>query len=176
MGVAAGDFDNDGCVDLYLTASDRNPLFRNSGDGTFTDVVQCSRHRRSGWSVSASFVDFDRDGWLDLYVGNYVTCPAEHQHAVRHAVGRPDYCSPQRLSARAEPALSQQRRTARSPTSRAAAASRASSAPRSASSTADFNGDGWIDIYVANDGEANQLWMNQRNGTFRNTGCFPARR
>jgi hypothetical protein len=73
MGVAAGDFDNDGWVDLYLTKFDTpNQLLRNNGDGTFTDHSKSSGTDHHSWSVSASFVDVNRDGWLDLFVGNYV--------------------------------------------------------------------------------------------------------
>ena len=69
MGVAAGDVDNDGWVDLYLTNLGPNKLYRNNGDGTFSDVSRQSGLDDPGWGVSASFVDYDRDGWLDLYVG-----------------------------------------------------------------------------------------------------------
>src|SRR6202035_971338 len=72
MGVATGDYNNDGCVDLYLTSLGRNRMFRNNCDGTFTDVSSLTRTDDSGWSVSAAFVDYDRDGWLDLYVGHYL--------------------------------------------------------------------------------------------------------
>src|SRR5204862_7634613 len=71
MGVAAGDFNNDGCIDLYLTFVGPNRLYRNNCDGTFTDVSKESGTGDSGWSVSATFVDYDRDGWLDLYVAHY---------------------------------------------------------------------------------------------------------
>ena len=91
--------------------------------------------------------------------------------------GARDYCTPNSLSAAARAASTTTTATARSPTSRARARHRrASSGRRSASSTADFNGDGWIDIYVANDGKDNQLWINQRNGTFKNTGAAVGRR
>jgi hypothetical protein len=66
MGVAAGDYNNDGCVDLYLTSLGRNQMFRNNCDGTFTDVSSLTRTDDSGWSVSAAFVDYDRDGWHHL--------------------------------------------------------------------------------------------------------------
>src|SRR5439155_16376350 len=72
MGAAAGDFDNDGCTDLYVTTLGANQLFRNNCDGTFTDVTRASHTESSGWSVSAAFIDYDRDGWLDLFVGHYL--------------------------------------------------------------------------------------------------------
>ena len=72
MGVATGDIDNDGWVDLFLTYLGTNQLYRNNGNGTFTDVSASSGIDAPGWGVSASFLDYDRDGWLDLYVGNYV--------------------------------------------------------------------------------------------------------
>src|SRR6185503_11378 len=83
MGVAAGDFDNDGCVDLYLTNRGPNQLFRNNCDGTFTDVSRQSglvppklardpSASEGGLTVSAAWLDYDRDGWLDLFVGNYL--------------------------------------------------------------------------------------------------------
>src|SRR5262249_27509456 len=77
MGVATGDYNNDGCVDLYVTSLGSNQLFRNNCNGTFTDVTAASRTASPGWSVSAAFVDFDRDGWLDLFVGHYVNYSVE---------------------------------------------------------------------------------------------------
>ena len=72
MGVAAGDIDNDGWVDLYLTNFGTNQLYRNNHNDTFTDVSAASGTGHSGFSASAAFVDYDRDGWLDLYVADYV--------------------------------------------------------------------------------------------------------
>ena len=72
MGAAAADYDNDGCVDLYVTTLGRNQLFHNNCNGTFTDVSKPSGTAETGWSTAAVFFDYDRDGWLDLFVGHYL--------------------------------------------------------------------------------------------------------
>ena len=87
MGVATGDIDNDGWVDLFLTYLGTNQLYRNNGNGTFTDVSASSGIDAPGWGVSASFVDYDRDGWLDLYVGNYVQYSVDQRPDVHRHVG-----------------------------------------------------------------------------------------
>ena len=110
MGVATGDFNNDGCVDLYLTNLGPNQLFRNNCDGTFTDVSKQSRTDDPSWSVSAAFLDYDRDGWLDLFVGNYLSWRVESSTPCFSAVGAARLLLAERLSAAAEPALSQQSR------------------------------------------------------------------
>ncbi len=149
-------------------------LFRNNCDGTFTDVSKDERDRPdSGWSVSAAFVDY-RSRRVAGSVRRATTCNYESQRTSAcfgMAGGR---TIARRASTRAQPSrlyhnngdgtfidVTARRRHGR-----------ASSARRSASSTADFDGDGWIDIYVANDGKPNQLWINQRNGTFRNTALL----
>ena len=96
LGVAAGDIDNDGRVDLYLMNFGPNQMYRNNGDGTFSDVTKESG--TSNWpdfGVSAAFVDYDRDGWLDLYVGNNVDYRLENQTSCPNRVGARDYCPPQ---------------------------------------------------------------------------------
>ena len=72
MGVATGDYNNDGLVDIYITNLGHNQMWRNKGDGKFINVTEETATDVTGWSVSAAFVDFDRDGWLDLFVGQYV--------------------------------------------------------------------------------------------------------
>ncbi len=95
MGVAAGDFDNDGWADLYLTKFDAtNQLLRNNGNGTFTDVARASGTDHRSWSVSASFVDIDRDGWLDLYVTNYLRYSLASNPPCYNASGVVGYCTP----------------------------------------------------------------------------------
>ena len=86
MGVAVGDYDNDGFADLYVTGYDANTLYHNDGHGRFDDVTQRARVQGGGWSVSALFFDFDNDGWLDLFVTRYVDW----------SVGREVYCGERR--------------------------------------------------------------------------------
>jgi hypothetical protein len=171
MGAAAGDFDNNGCVDLYVTGLDANQLFRNNCDGTFTDVTKASRTESPGWSVSAAFVDVDRDGWLDLFVGHYLNYTVEANIRCFGLAGGPDYCPPHVYTPQPS-VLYHNNRDGTFTNITAAAGMAAEFGPALGVSTADFNGDGWIDIYVANDGQPNQLWINQRDGTFRNTALL----
>jgi hypothetical protein len=167
MGVTAGDFDNDGWVDLYRTAFGPDQLFRNNGDGTFTDVTDRAGVNNPQWSVSASFVDIDRDGWLDLFVGNYLSYTLDAHTPCFNRSGPPDYCMPDVY--RAQPSRFYRNRGDGTFVDATAAAGLAREfGPALGVATADFNGDGWIDIFVANDQKENQLWINQRNGTFRN--------
>jgi hypothetical protein len=171
MGVAAGDFNNDGCIDLYLTNLGSNQLYRNNCNGTFTDVSRGSRTDDASWSVSAAFLDYDRDGWLDLFVGNYLDWRIASSMPCLSPSGRPDYCSPNVF----QPQPSRLYHNNRDGTFTDVTASSGVSreyGPALGVSTADFNGDGWIDLYVANDGQPNQLWMNQHDGTFKNTGLL----
>jgi hypothetical protein len=171
MGVAVGDFNNDGCVDLYVTNFGRNQLFRNNCDGTFTDVSKESRTDISGWSVSASFVDYDRDGWLDLYVGNYVSWDIQSDQKCTGLTGKRDYCTPAVYRPQRD-RLFHNNRDGTFTDVTATALPGGPFGPALGVATADFNNDGWIDLYVANDGRDNVLWMNQRNGTFRNIGLL----
>jgi hypothetical protein len=171
MGVAAGDFDNNGWIDLYVTNFGRNQLFRNNGNGTFTDVSKASGTDDPGWSVSAAWLDYDRDGWLDLFVGHYVNYSTEANVACQSMSGMPDYCAP--FVYPPQPSrLFQNRRDGTFVDVTAAAGMSREFGPALGAATADFNADGWIDLYVANDLQANQLWINQRDGTFANTALL----
>jgi hypothetical protein len=169
MGVAAGDFDNDGWTDLYRTGLDSAAMLRNNGNGTFSDVTEkTGTGNRGRWSVPAAFVDYDRDGWLDLFVGNYLIYSIAADIDCLSISGQRDYCPPN--SYRAQPSrLFRNRGDGTFEDVTAGALTGGAYGPALGVSTADFDGDGWIDIYVGNDGQPNQLWMNQRNGTFRDT-------
>ena len=167
MGVAAGDFDNDGCVDLYLTNFGPNQMFRNLCNGTFADVSAGTGTGDPGFSVSASFLDYDRDGWLDLYVVNYLDYTIEKNTPCSSLAGERDYCPPVVYGAQRD-RLYRNQRNGRFVDTTAKALGAGVVAPGLGVSTADFNGDGWIDIYVTNDNRENLLWINQRDGTFRN--------
>jgi hypothetical protein len=173
MGVAVGDIDNDGRPDLYLTKYDApNQLLRNDGDGTFTDVSQASRTDHRSWSVSAAFVDVDRDGWLDLYVANYVRYALEHSAPCMAASGALDYCMPDAYPALPDRLLLNARDGTFTDVSLRSGIAR-EPAPGLGVATADFDGDGWADIFVANDGTEDQLWRNRQDGTFENS-ALPA--
>ncbi len=168
MGVAAGDFNNDGCVDVYLTNFGPNHLFRNNCNGSFTDVSKQSGTADPAWSVSASFVDYDRDGWLDLFVANYLDYAVENDHPCPSRTGERDYCDPSAYRP-TQSRLFHNDRNGRFSDVTASALVGGDFGPALGIATADFNGDGWIDMYVANDGQPNQLWINQHDGTFTNT-------
>ena len=171
MGAAVGDYDNDGCADLYVTALGRNQLFRNNCDGTFTETAARAGVGDSGWSVSAAFVDFDRDGWLDLYVGHYLDWDPTGEHAVLQLLRQTRVLRTEGYL-RSQAGCITTTATGRSRTSPHQAGMAAQFGPALGVATADFNGDGWIDLYVANDGQENQLWLNQRDGTFRDTALL----
>ena len=167
MGVATGDVDNDGWVDLYRTQLGPNQLFRNNGDGTFRDVSAPTGTDDPRWSVSASFLDIDRDGWLDLYVGNYVDHRLDDALECFSRTGEKDYCGPQRYTAVPD-RLYRNRGDGTFVDVTAEAGVTSEYGPALGVVAADFNMDGWVDVYVANDGEPNQLWINQQDGRFEN--------
>ncbi|HZS07455.1 MAG TPA: CRTAC1 family protein [Blastocatellia bacterium] len=171
MGVATGDYDNDGDVDLYVTCFGSNVLYRNNGDGTFTDVTREAGVDDPRWSTSAAFIDYDRDGDLDLFVCNYTDFTTGGNKRCFTPAGEPDYCAP----AAYHPVPARLfRNDGNGRFTDVAGASHIGSAfgPGLGVTCADFNGDGLIDIYVANDGAANLLWINKGNGTFEENGLI----
>jgi enediyne biosynthesis protein E4 len=174
MGVTAADFNNDGWVDLYITNFGHNQMWRNNGNGTFTDVTQESGTDVSGWSCSAAFVDYDRDGWLDLFVGCYLDFRFANLTKCLMASGAEGYCGPLSFNPLSN-RLFRNRRDGTFEDVTAHSQIGTESYGALGVVCADFNGDGWIDIYVANDLRPNLLWVNQHDGTFKNdamvAGC-----
>jgi len=171
MGVATGDYDNDGDVDLYLTNFGGNALLRNNSDGTFTDVTAAAGVDDPRWSSSASFLDYDRDGDLDLYVCNYVDFTVLGNKQCLAPTGEPDYCAP--AAYRPVPdRLFRNNGGGKFSDVSSASGIAGVAGPALGVATADFDGDGWVDIYVANDGAPNHLWLNRRDGTFEESGLL----
>jgi enediyne biosynthesis protein E4 len=182
MGVAVGDYDNDGHVDVFITAVDRNHLFRNLGDGTFLDVTE-----RAGvggaledWSTSAAFIDMDNDGYLDLFVCNYLRWSREIDFEADYqlpGIGRA-YGQPWNFPS-TFPYLYRNNGdgtfTDVSAASGVQIRNRATGLPLAKSlgvAPVDLDNDGWIDLVVANDTVPNFVFHNERNGTFREIGAL----
>jgi enediyne biosynthesis protein E4 len=175
MGAATGDYDNDGDVDFYLTNFGPNVLFRNNNDGTFTDVTRevgpPGTLDDSRWSSSAAFVDANRDGDLDLFVCNYVDFTVRGAKKCFAPTGEPDDCAPASYRPVPDRLFRNEGNGAFSHVTQSAGIS-AAFGPGLGVTCADFNGDGWPDIYVANDGAANLLWLNKGDGTFEEAGLM----
>ena len=167
MGVATGDVDGDGDLDLYLTNFGPNQLWRNRGDGTFEDVTAAAGVDDPRWSVPAAFFDADLDGRLDLYVGQYAAFRlANHKRCVS-ATGVPDYCSPASYEPEGDRFFRNLGLDPESGRPRFEETSLAwglgdVEAYALGTLPADFDGDGRLDLYVANDGVPNHLWLNRR--------------
>jgi enediyne biosynthesis protein E4 len=163
MGVAVGDYDNDGYPDMYVTSYGKNVLYHNNGDGTFTDVTQKAGVAAGGWSVSAGFVDIDNDGHLDLFVTRYMDWDADHNKICGgdwHT-----YCPPNAFPATTN-ILYRNRGdgTFEDISERAGIAAKKGRALGVA--FADYDGDGFTDIFVSNDGMQQYLFHNNGDGTF----------
>jgi enediyne biosynthesis protein E4 len=167
MGVAVGDFDNDGFPDVLVTAVGQNRLFRNTGKGTFVDVTrQSGLGGREAFSTSAMWVDFDRDGFLDLFVCNYVRWSAEHDVFCSLDGKSKSYCTPEAY--RGDTCwLFRNRGNGTFEDVTATCGIFDSSSKALGVALIDDDLDGWPDIFVANDTQPNKLYRNLRNGTFR---------
>lgn len=161
MGVAAADYDNDGYTDLYVTSYGRNILYHNNGNGTFTDVTERAGVAGGGWSASAGFFDFDNDGKLDLFVTRYMIWDTAHsKNCVRQT-----YCPPGEF-----PATTNILYRNRGDGTFEDVSERSGIAAKKGRSLGvafnDYDGDGYADIFVANDGMEQFLFHNNGNGTF----------
>jgi enediyne biosynthesis protein E4 len=166
QGVAIGDIDNDGFPDVFVTGYGRNWLFHNEGGKRFTDITTQSGTNDSRWSTSASFCDYNKSGRLSLFVLAYATWTVENNRTCFGPAGRRDYCGPEVFKPLPARLLRNDGNGRFTDVSQAAGV-RAAFGPGLGIVCADFNGDGWPDFYVANDGMANQLWINRGNGTFQ---------
>jgi hypothetical protein len=167
MGAATGDVDNDGWIDLYVTSLGANQMFRNRGDGTFADVTDKTGTDDPRWSTSAAFFDYDRDGWLDLFVANYVDFSVTMKRECFSSGSARDYCNPVVYSPTPDRLFRNNGDGTFTDVSAKAGVTRATGRGLGVLA-ADFNDDGWTDLYIANDGDANQLWINEKgSGVFR---------
>ncbi|HXI27775.1 MAG TPA: CRTAC1 family protein [Vicinamibacterales bacterium] len=171
MGAAVGDYDNDGYQDLFVTSFGSTTLLHNNGDGTFADVTKQAGVSDSAWSTSAAFVDYDRDGYLDLIVAHYVDFTTAANKLCNDPAGARDYCSPRAYRPVPARLFRNQGRGRFADVTTTAGITKAYGAGLGVA-VGDYNGDGWLDLYVANDGGANQLWINRHDGTFVDQGLI----
>jgi hypothetical protein len=171
MGVATGDYDNDGDVDVYITGFGANVLLRNDG-AHFTDVTKTAGVAGSGWSTSATFADIDADGDLDLFVTRYIAWTPDLERECYSLTGRVDYCSPKNYDAPSTDLLFRNDgRGTFADISRAAGLGAAVGNGLGVLAD-DVNGDGRVDLFVANDGTPNHLWINQGGARFVESGLM----
>ena len=174
MGVAIGDYNNDGLPDVFITRFGHCSLYRNNGDGTFTDVTEKAglATDKPYWCSSAAWVDYDRDGWLDLFVARFADfdpslhCPGDD--------GGPDYCGPSQFQGVGGRLYHNNRDGTFTDVTETAGLN----VPDRGWGVvcADFTGDGWPDIFVANDEEKQNLWVNQHDGAFKDEALSAASR
>ena len=171
IGVTIGDYDNDGFEDVFVAGVHRNTLYHNNGDGTFTDVTERAGLAKTDpqygklWAVGATWVDYDRDGLLDLFVVNYVQWDPKTEPVCEKG-GLPDYCYP-RAYAGVPNSLFHNNGDGTFTDVSAASGIRRSVGKGMAVAAADFDGDGWPDLFVSNDTLPNNLLLNQHNATFK---------
>jgi hypothetical protein len=166
LGIAAADYDNDGRVDIYLTGLGGNRLMHNLGGGRFVDVAAKAGVTGSGFATSAAFFDYDKDGQLDLFVAHYVDWAIERDLTCTLDGVHKSYCTPESYQGQS-PTLYRNRGdgTFEDVTRRAGLWTPASKALGVA--LLDFDQDGWLDLFVANDTQPNRLYRNDGKGTFR---------
>jgi len=170
MGVAVGDYDNDGFEDLYVTAYGGNKLYHNNGDGTFTDVTEKAGVSGSGWSTSAAWVDLDNDGLLDLVVLRYLQWDFDDIWCGEHKEGYRAYCHPDVFQPISPLVYHNDGNGHFTEVSKKIGLSKPGKALGIA--IADYDRDGHIDLFIANDSMVEFLYHNKGNGTFEETGLL----
>jgi enediyne biosynthesis protein E4 len=169
LGCVWGDFNNDGFPDLFVTQYGRNVLYRNNGNGTFTDVTDkavVAGMESGAFHSGAVFFDYDRDGWLDLYVGSYVALGDKRYCALSEVLSS---CAPSEYRGSPD-ALYHNNRDGTFTNVTAAAKIYQPEGKNLSVAAADYDNDGWPDLFVANDGVNAYLYHNERNGTFKEIG------
>lgn len=169
LGVASADYDNDGLADLYMTALGRNRLFRNLGGARFSDVTERAGVGDPGFSTCAAWVDYDRDGRLDLLVCNYVRWSIETDLFCTLDGKAKSYCTPESYSGQSSTLYRNKGDGTFEDTTRAAGLYDPASKALGVA-LIDFDNDGWMDLFVANDTQPNKLYRNNRNRTFTDVG------
>jgi len=169
MGVAIGDYDNDGRDDIYITALDGDHLFHNEGNGKFRDVTAESGIRNASFGTSAAWLDYDRDGRLDLFVANYVQWNAKGDLWCSLDGATKSYCTPESYKGTASKLYHNLgggrfedvsvKAGVGDPTSKSLGVT-----------VLDYDGDGWPDLFISNDTQPNKLYHNKRDGTFKEEG------
>ena len=169
LGAAAADYDNDGHADLYVTALGTNRLFRGRGDGTFEDVTAPAGVGDERFSTSALWFDYDADGALDLFVANYVEWTPETDIFCTLDGEEKSYCTPESYPGQ-RPTLYRNRGDGTFQDVTVAAGLDVPSSKALGVAMLDYDADGWMDFFVANDTEPDQLFRNRGDGTFEDVG------
>ena len=173
MGVCVGDYNNDGWEDLYVTCLGPDHLFKNNGDGTFTNVTKTAGVSDPRWSTGAAFVDYDNDGHLDLFVSNYVdfdvnNLPSNERPCLYRGIEV--QCGPRGLRGAGDTLYHNNGNGTFTDVSVKAGVSDPNGYYGMGVVCSDFDGDGFVDIFVANDATPNFLYRNKGDGTFKDIG------
>ena len=171
IGVAAADYDNDGNVDIYVTCVGPNRLFRNAGGGKFVDVTARAGVGDPGFSTAAAWFDYDNDGKLDLFVGNYVEWSPQTDQVCTLDGKNKSYCTPQTYKGQSA-TLYRNRGNGSFENVTERAGMNDPAGKTLGVALLDYDDDGWLDLFVANDTEPNKLYRNNRNGTFTDNGVI----
>ncbi|MGE5815802.1 MAG: CRTAC1 family protein [Acidobacteriota bacterium] len=176
QGACAGDYDNDGDEDLFVSYWGRNRLYRNNGNGTFSDVTESAGvlDKRDRWGAGCAFLDYNRDGRLDLFVANYIdmdlrTAPVPESGLCLYK-GVPVACGPPGLQGGKNVLYRNEGNGTFADVSEPSGIARAAGTYGLGVSTLDFDDDGWTDVYVANDSNPSALYRNNHDGTFTDIG------